>query len=155
MTDTSESAGWLQALTSRVRLGKFVSVGAIGALCDTAVLLVLVEIGGVLEEVGALAGIEVSIVVMFLLNEHWTFPESGKQGFRATLRRLGRSHLVRSGAVIVQFLVFVVIYRLLFLSVSLFGIDMWLVVAKLSGIVLGTVINYIFESLFTWRVQKP
>lgn len=148
-------AGWIRALRSGLRLGKFVSVGAIGAICDTAVLLVLVEGFGVLEEVAALAGIEASILLMFVLNERWTFPDSGRRSGGAVLRRLGRSHLVRSGGVVVQFALFVAVYRLLFVPVQVAGVDAWLVVAKLAGIAVGTLLNYVFESLFTWRVQQP
>ena len=144
---------WLRALMSWARIRKFVSVGVIGAVLDTAVLLVLVEAFGVLEEVAVLAGIEASILFMFLLNEYWTFSESGEQGRRASLNRLGRSHVVRFGGVVVQFAVFVAIYRSLFVPATVAGLDAWLLVAKLVGILIGTVVNYVFESLFTWRVH--
>ncbi|MFC6721354.1 GtrA family protein [Halobacteriaceae archaeon SHR40] len=148
------TARWLQALQSRVRLGKFVSVGAVGAVFDTTVLLVLSQFLGVLEEIAVLAGIETSILVMFALNEYWTYPDSGEQGRIATLRRLVRSHLVRSGGITVQFAVFVLIYRVLFAPVTLFGLDLWLLVAKGAGILFGMSVNYVFETLFTWRVQQ-
>jgi putative flippase GtrA len=155
MTDESgRRARWLQALQSRVRLGKFVSVGVVGAVFDTTVLVVLSQFLGVLEEIAVIAGIEASILVMFAINEHWTYPDSGQQGRIATLRRLVRSHFVRSGGIIVQFTVFVVIYRLLFTPVTLFDIDLWLLVAKGAGILFGMSVNYVFETLFTWRVQQ-
>ena len=147
-------ARWGAALASGRQLGKFVSVGAIGAACDATVLLVLVEGFGVLEEVAALAGIEVAILVMFTLNEGWTFRDSGEGGWRARGRRLGRSHAVRATGSLVQFVVFVVVYRLLFTSLTVAGIDAWLLVAKGSGIALGMCVNYVFETLFTWRVQS-
>jgi putative flippase GtrA len=146
---------WLRALMSWARIRKFVSVGVIGAVLDTAVLLLLVEGFGVLEEAAVLAGIEASILFMFLLNEYWTFSENGEQGRRASLNRLGRSHVVRFGGVVVQFAVFVAIYRSLFVPATVAGLDAWLLVAKLVGILIGTVVNYVFESLFTWRVQTP
>jgi putative flippase GtrA len=146
---------WLRALMSWTRIRKFVSVGVIGAVLDTAVLLLLVEAFGILEEAAVLAGIEASILFMFLLNEYWTFRESGEQGRQASLSRLGRSHMVRFGGVVVQFAVFVAIYRSLFVPATLFGLDAWLLFAKLVGILIGTVVNYVFESLFTWRVHAP
>lgn len=145
---------WVRALTSGIRFGKFVSVGAVGAVFDLAVTVLLVELFGVLEEVGVLVGIEVSILVMFALNEHWTFPDAGGEGMRALLGRLGRSHLVRSGAVLVQLVVFVVIYRLFFVSLTVAGVDIWVLVGKGAGIALGTVLNYVLESLFTWQIQS-
>jgi len=141
-------------LASWARFGKFASVGVIGAACDTTTLLILVEVFGVLEELATIVGIEVAILVMFLLNEHWTFSEANGNDEGGFLRRLARSHLVRSGGSIVQFCVFVVIYRLLFVSVSVAGVDGWLLVAKLTGIGVGMLINYTFESLFTWRIQR-
>jgi len=155
MTDGTGRVRELAAeLTSLVRFGKFASVGVVGAVCDTTTLLVLVEGFGVLEEVATLVGIEVAIVVMFLLNEHWTFSTEKADGFRAKGRRLGRSHLVRAGGSTVQFLTFVLLYRVLFVSVTFAGVELWLLVAKLGGIGLGMVVNYVFESLFTWQVQQ-
>jgi putative flippase GtrA len=152
--DTGTPVPWYHALLSRARIGKFVSVGALGATADTVVLVILAEGFGLLEEAAVLAGIETSILLMFTLNEYWTFPEVGQHGHRALLRRLGRSHMVRSGAVVVQFLIFVVLYRFFFVSIRAVGIDLWLVAAKLGGIGIAFVLNYIMESLFTWRVQQ-
>lgn len=156
MTDslTTRARELFGQIASWARFGKFASVGVIGAACDTTTLLVLVEVFGVLEELATIVGIEVAIIVMFLLNEFWTFSEAGDGESRSFLGRLARSHLVRSGGSLVQFCVFVVIYRLLFVPVTVAGIDGWLLVAKLSGIGLGMVLNYTFESLFTWRIQR-
>jgi putative flippase GtrA len=155
---TDGSAGQLRELAadlaSWARFGKFASVGVFGAVCDTTTLLILVEVFGVLEEVATIVGIEVAIVVMFLLNEHWTFSEDNVGGIRAKGRRLVRSHLVRAGGSTVQFLTFVLIYRLLFVSVTVAGIELWLLVAKFTGVGLGMVVNYTFESLFTWQIQQ-
>lgn len=40
------------------------------------------------------------------------------------------------------------------MPVTLAGLDVWLLVAKGGGILLGTVLNYVFETLFTWRAQS-
>jgi putative flippase GtrA len=128
-------------------------VGVVGAVCDTAVLLVLVEVVGVLEEIAVLIGIETAIVVMFLINDNWTFASEGKRDRRLWLGRFVRSHAVRSGGSLTQFVVFVTLYRLFFVSLQLFGIDAWLLVAKGSGIAVGMLVNYVFESLFTWQVH--
>lgn len=145
--------GRLGALTSSTRFGKFVSVGAIGAAFDTAVLVFLVEVVGLLEELALLVGIETAIVVMFLLNDRWTFATEGGSDRQSVLSRLGKSHAVRAGGIVTQFLVFVLVYRVLFVSVPVFGLDGWLLVAKGGGIIAGLLVNYVFESLFTWRVH--
>ena len=150
---SDDTRGFLTALNSRLRFGKFVSVGIVGAVCDTAVLVFLVEVVGLLEEVAVLVGIETAIVIMFLINDSWTFAGHGQQDRRSWFGRLARSHAVRSGGVVTQFLTFVTIYRVLFVSLTVFGIDAWLLVAKGTGIALGMFVNYVFESLFTWQVH--
>ena len=143
----------LHTLLSGVRFGKFVSVGVIGAIFDTTVLLVLSEGFGVVPELATLAGIETAILVMFLINDNWTFAHEGRAGRAQFLKRLARSHAVRAVGSLTQFVVFVVVYRLLFVEVSLVGIDVWILVAKGSGIAIGMMVNYVFESLFTWQVH--
>jgi putative flippase GtrA len=143
----------LDALRSRVRFGKFVSVGAVGAACDTAVLVVLTEVFGVLPEIATLVGIETAILVMFAINEHWTFAGEGREDRRSLLGRLGRSHGVRAAGSATQFVVFVLVFRGIPVSLPVAGIDAWLVVAKGAGIGVGMVVNYVCESLFTWQVH--
>ena len=141
------------ALRSRIRFGKFVSVGAAGAACDTTVLVVLTEAFGILPEIATLVGIETAILVMFAINEHWTFAGEGRRDRRSLAGRVARSHGVRAAGSLTQFLVFVLVFRGVPVSLSLAGIDAWLVVAKATGIAVGMVINYVFESLFTWQVH--
>ena len=141
------------ALRSRVRFGKFVSVGLVGAVCDTTVLVTLTQLG-VLPEVATLVGIETAILVMFAINENWTFAEHGAGDGRSLLGRLARSHGVRAAGSLTQFVVFVAIFRGFSLTVLLAGVNLWLLVAKGGGIAVGMVVNYIFESLFTWRVHR-
>ena len=168
----SDGPSRLEALSSGVRFSRFVSVGAVGATVDTLVLVTLAEGLGVLPELATLAGIETAILVMFAINDRWTFAEEGAPGRRPLLARLKRSHLVRAAGSLTQFGVFVLVYRVLFVPVtlgdlggwawlvgllgstagSLAGLDVWLLVAKGTGIGIGMIVNYVFESLFTWRV---
>jgi putative flippase GtrA len=143
-----------EALRSRVRFGKFVSVGVVGAVCDTTVLVVLTEVFGVLPELATLAGIETAILVMFAVNERWTFAGQGRGDARSLFRRALRSHGVRAAGSTTQFLVFVALFRGLSVTVTLQGLDVWLLVAKAGGIGVGMVVNYVFESLFTWQVHR-
>jgi putative flippase GtrA len=150
-------------LVSGTRFGKFVSVGAVGAVFDLTVstlLLVWVGIGALALPGGAavppsvlakLVGAEVAIVVMFFINEHWTFAEEATGGALPTLRRLLKSNLVRSGGVAVQFLV---VRSLGGLDVTLtaFGVDLWQLVPLPIAIVVSMLLNYVLESLVTWRV---
>ena len=145
------STGRVEALLSGVRFGKFVSVGAVGAVFDLTVSTLLILQFGLAGEVAKVAGAEVPIVVMFFINEHWTFAEEATGGALPTLRRLLKSNLVRSGGVAVQFLV---VRSLGGLDVTLtaFGVDLWQLVPLPIAIGVSMLLNYVLESLVTWRV---
>ena len=155
----------LGAALSIARFGRFVSVGVVGTVCDLLVLLLLSQTGiaaalaatlgvpSAAPEIAKVAGIETAVVVMFLLNERWTFDDVGAAGGRAFRRRLGKSHLARTAGIVVQLAVFSVAYRLFYVDVSFQSVDLWLLVASGCGIAAGTGANFITESLFTWRVQ--
>ena len=162
---SSDSLGELSSLVSGVRFGQFVSVGAVGAVVDTTVFVTLAEVVGLLPEFATVVGIETAIVVMFLVNDRWTFADQGRGGRAAFGRRLLRSHAVRAVGATTQFVVFVLVFRgsvaaLTGASVApaveyhVFGVNLWLLAAKGTGIALGMVVNYVFESLFTWRVHR-
>jgi putative flippase GtrA len=156
----------LARVVSGVRFGKFASVGVVGAIFDNTTLLVLTVSGvaaaaaaglgipGYGPELAKFAGIEVAIFVMFLLNEHWTFAEHGAPGSRPFLRRLATSNVVRIGGITVQLVVFSLVYRFLHVDLSVFGVDAWLLVASACGIGAGMTVNFVAESLVTWRVHE-
>ena len=148
------SGNRIDALRSRARFGQFVSVGVVGALCDTTVLVVLTEVFGVLPEIATIIGIETAILVMFAINENWTFADEGRAGRRSLLGRLLKSHTVRAAGSTTQFVVFVAIFRGVPVTLNVVGVDAWLVVAKGCGIGVGMLVNYVAESLFTWRVAN-
>ena len=133
------------------RFGQFVSVGVVGAAFDLTVSTGLRELG-VYPELAVFVGIEVAVVVMFLLNDKWTFAGQGVAGLAAMLRRLLRSNLVRAGGILVQLGTFRLLYRVPDVQLTLASVDAWFVVAKVGGIGAGMVVNYVAESLFTWRV---
>ncbi|MEF8852984.1 MAG: GtrA family protein [Haloarculaceae archaeon] len=142
------------SLLSGARFGKFLSVGVVGAISDNTVLTVLRLGLGVPELWAKAAGIETAIVVMFLVNEHWTFADEGRRGWRALGKRLGKSHLVRSGGSTVQFAVYWFLTQRLDLVVVVFDTDLWFLLASLIAIGVAVSVNYVFESLFTWQVHR-
>ena len=143
----------VDALVSGVRFGKFVSVGAIGAVFDVTTTTALIVGLGVLGEYAKLVGAEVAIVVMFAINERWTFSELGAPGALPTLKRFLRSNLVRSGGLAVQFLI-VRALRQLDVSVPVFGFDLWQLIPIPIAIGASMFLNYVAESLITWRVTR-
>ncbi|MFB6120932.1 MAG: GtrA family protein [Halobacteriaceae archaeon] len=150
-SETSE--GRVGALASRARFGKFVSVGAIGAVFDLSVSTVLSVGLGVPPEYAKLVGAEVAIVVMFAVNERWTFADHGLDGWPNALRRFLKSNLVRSGGLATQFLV-VQFLSGLSVAVVVGGFDLWRVIPFPVAIAASMLLNYVFESLFTWRVHR-
>ena len=145
---------WFDALASGVRLGQFASVGVVGAVFDNLVLTVLQLGTGLPTIVSKAAGIETAILVMFLVNERWTFADEGKPGRRNFLRRLGRSHVVRAGGVTVQLVVFSLLYYGLDVQIVIAGENFWFLGASIISIAVAMIVNYCFECLFTWRIHQ-
>ena len=143
-----------ESLVSGVRFGQFLSVGVVGAISDNAMLAVLGLAFGVPDLPAKAAGIETAILVMFLVNEHWTFSEDGEVGLRPFLRRLAKSHLVRTGGVSVQLAVYWVLTQQLTVELVVAGRDLWFIAASPIAIAAAMSVNYVFESLFTWQVHR-
>ncbi|MFB6252656.1 MAG: GtrA family protein [Halobellus sp.] len=141
------------ALLSGVRFGKFVSVGAVGAVFDVTTTTALIVGLGVLGEYAKLVGAEVAIIVMFAINERWTFSELGDSGVTPTLGRFVRSNVVRSGGLAVQFLI-VRAFRQVELTLPFLGIDLWQLIPIPIAIGASVLLNYVAESLLTWRVTS-
>ena len=155
MSDRSELFGErADSLLSGVRFGKFVSVGVVGAISDNIVLTLLKLGFGVPELWAKAAGIETAIVVMFLVNEHWTFADEGVDGRLAFGKRLLKSHLVRSGGVTVQLVIYWFLTQRLDVTLVVLETDWWFLVASPIAIGVAMFVNYVFESLFTWQVHQ-
>jgi putative flippase GtrA len=132
----------LGAMASGLRMGQFVSVGVIGALVDSVVLIGLVEGLSLAPTVAKVGSWEAAVVVIFALNERWTFSEWGQAGLRSLGRRFLTSNVIRVGGFLVTVAVLGVLVD--------FGV--WYVLANVLGIGAGFVLNYAFETLLTWRV---
>ena len=141
-----------KALLSGVRFGKFVSVGVAGATLETAIVALLTAGFGVYALAAKAVGAEASITLMFLINDRWTFAEEGGDGRRSILGRYVRSHVVRIGGLLVAFGTLAILVELTDVRLLIAGRDFWPTVANLVGIGAGMTVNYVFESLFTWRV---
>ncbi|KAA9400051.1 GtrA family protein [Haloarcula sp. CBA1130] len=142
-----------EALVSGVRFGQFVSVGVVGAISDNSVLAVLGLVFGVSDMWAKAAGVETAILVMFLVNEHWTFAGQGDVGRRSFATRLGKSHLVRSGGVAVQLAVYWLLTQWLTIELVIAGTDLWFIAASPLAIGVAMLVNYVAESVFTWQVH--
>ncbi|MFB6127604.1 MAG: GtrA family protein [Halolamina sp.] len=139
-------------LVHAVRFGQFVSVGAVGAAIETVVVAALTAGLGAGALAAKAVGAELSISTMFLVNDRWTFAGEGAADAAATVRRWGRSHLVRAVGLSVAFAVLTVLTRFTDVTLVVAGADFWPTVANVVGIAGGMVVNYVAESLFTWDV---
>jgi len=151
---TGDRPGIPARLASGPRIGKFLSVGALGAAVDLAVSSGLTVAAVLPPEWAKLVGAECAILLMFLVNDRWTFAAHGADGVPAALGRLVRSNVVRSVGLAVQFLV---VRALVGLDVRLVvaGGDRWPLVTLPIAIGCSVAVNYVAESLFTWRVGRP
>lgn len=135
----------LAALIAPRRAGQFLSVGVLGAIVDMATLTVVVEAGVLGPVLGKLVSAEAAIVVMFVANEEWTFTDHGRSGLSAVGERFLRSNIVRAGGAGVAWAVLAAL-------VEWFAV--WYLLANVAGIAAGAVVNYVAESLVTWRVHR-
>ena len=143
----------LSALVSGLRFGQFLSVGAVGAVLDTIVTLSLKEGLAVHPDLAKFVGAECAIILMFFINEHWTFSDQGESGRFALGRRLLTSNVVRSGGLAVQLITFSFVRRLP-VSIVVLDVELWKILPIFIAIGTAFVVNYVAESLFTWRVHR-
>jgi putative flippase GtrA len=142
----------LDRLVSGVRITQFVSVGAAGATLETVIVALLTTQAAAPPLAAKAVGAEASISLMFLLNDRYTFGEEGATGLAATARRWARSHLVRLGGLAVAFTTLWLLTSRLDVTLAVAGVDLWPTVANAIGIGVGLSLNYVAESVFTWRV---
>ncbi len=133
------------SLVSEKRFSRFLIVGLAGFLIDQTVLTALIEVASAPLEVAKLASAETAIIVMFFVNDRWTFADWGEDSHRSVGSRLVRSNLVRIGGILVATAVLSVLVRVA---------GMPYLAANAVGIGCGFVVNYTFETLFTWRVGR-
>ena len=121
---------------------KFAVVGGSGVIVNMGCFFLLTRCAELDIKVASPIAIEVSILTNFFLNNLWTF--RNRMTHVPFWSRMLRYHLVTGLAGIVN-------YITLLLLANVFGIPD--LVANLIGILLGTLINFFLNSLWTWKVQ--
>lgn len=134
-----------EPLVRVTRVGQFVTTGAVGVTVELLVLVALVELALTGRFVGGVLGKEAAVLVMFALNERWTFADSGHPGLRALVRRFLVSNLARATGNGVA----LAVYTILFLWAGI-----WYLLAALGGIAVGFLFNYLLEGLMTWQSHE-
>ena len=136
------------------RLLKFCAVGGSGVFVNLGVLYVLlVFLPGDWAEwrprIASIAGIAVSILTNFLLNDIWTWADRAKKGRRHWFQRLAKFFLVSSVAALVQFALFIVLFEHVSLR-SLLGERIGGLSSQCIGIICALVINYVANNYWTF-----
>lgn len=142
-----------RAIVDGVRFRRFATVGALGAIVDLSISIPLTMLTSIPPEVAKFIGAEVAIVLMFLVNDRWTFREVPSDGWGHQLRRLIKSNVVRGGGLAIQIIVvFVLVRSGVVLEVA--GTDIWAAVTMPIAIGCGFFANYLGETLLTWRAHR-
>lgn len=140
------------ALLDTWRLGRFVSVGIAGSVVDLSIGAILLFRTSMPPELVKVIGAECAVLLMFVINDRWTYPQHRSTRFRQGIRRLVKSNLVRSGGIAVQVVIVYVLIRLA-ITVEIGSVDLWPIAVMGIAIVCGGVVNYVGETLLTWRVH--
>ncbi|MCZ0940739.1 MAG: GtrA family protein [Caldilineaceae bacterium] len=119
-----------------LRFVKFAVVGALGALTDFSILIILVEVAGVVPVVASGFGFSAAVLQNFLLNRWWTFPESRIQSKRRQILKFALVSVVGLG-------INLVIFEYVDQSLR----NMWIDI--LSSSEMGFRASYIFAKLFS------
>jgi putative flippase GtrA len=123
------------------QLRRFVIVGIVAAMVQTALLWALVDSAGLHYLLGALLAIETTIVLSYVLNNAWTFRASRNTGPVEYLVGLLKTNVVRGTAIPIQIGV-------------LFGFVEWGNVPYLAAnglaIALSGVYRYVLDARWTW-----
>lgn len=122
------------------RFIKFCIVGGTGAVVNWGLTYLLTTLGLFYLASGAIA-IETSLLTNFFLNRSWTFRDRGVKGFEI-MKALGKDHLVRSGGMILNFLI-------LWTLTEYFGL--WYAFSQIIGIGAATLWNFGGNKLWTWE----
>lgn len=91
---------------------------------------------------------------MFLLNDRWTFADEGEGCAASLVRRYVSSHAVRLGGLAVAFAAFYGLTTWTDVRFVVGGANLWPTIANGIGIVAAMTVNFVAESLITWRVYK-
>ncbi|NGM69760.1 GtrA family protein [Natronolimnobius sp. AArcel1] len=135
----------LRALRSRSRFTQFAGVGLVGATVDNVVLFALVELTVLGPVMAKVISWELAIMVIFAINERWTFSSYGEMGVRPLGRRFLRSNAVRFAGFLVTLTVLAILY---------YQFGVWYMAANVIGMGVGFFVNYTCESLYTWEVHQ-
>lgn len=123
------------------QLRKFAAVGTLAAGIQMVLLWFFVEFGGLNYLVAAAISIEITIVLQYVLNNHWTFATMKNVGSTDFLSGLLKTNVVRGTAIPIQL-------GILFALVTWGSIPY--LYANALAILLTGVYRFVFDARWTW-----
>lgn len=109
---------------------------------DNAVLVIIVEAGVLAPVFGAAVSKELAIITNFYFNDRWTFAGHNDKN---RWHRLANSNINRLGGLVISIVILYTLHTYL---------EIWYLFANIAGIGAGFVVNYVSESVITWRVHE-
>jgi dolichol-phosphate mannosyltransferase len=122
------------------RVVRFGAVGGSGVLVNTFFLWFFTDVAGLHYMASSPMAVELSVLSNFLLNDAWTFRESGNASSR--LGRMLRFHATSAGG-------FAINYAFLIGLTELAGLHY--LISNLAGILAAFAWNYTVNVRWTWR----
>ncbi|WP_162458710.1 GtrA family protein [Desulfosarcina ovata] len=118
-------------------------MGVSGLLVNLGLYIILTRMFHFKPAFSSPVAIETSIISNFSLNHLWTFKKRHNE--QRLIKKLTNFHIVAGIAGLSNYAVFL-------LLINYFGL--YDIIANLTGIAFGTLINYFCNSLWTWRETK-
>jgi putative flippase GtrA len=130
----------VEGLATR-QLRRFVAVGTVTAGVQTLLLWVFVDTLALNYLLGAVMGVEITIVLTYVLNNAWTFRSVRNTGPAAFLVGLAKTNVVRGSAIPIQLAVLFVLVEFRQLPYLL---------SNGVAIVLSGVYRFVLDTRWTW-----
>jgi putative flippase GtrA len=121
------------------RFQKFLLVGAVGLAVNQAMLFALHGMASVSERVASPIAIFVSMVVTFLLNEHWTWHD---RGTGKIAHRVMFYFPINSGGLVINYVIFILLVD---------HTELHYLMANLVGAGFAAIWNFSLNHKITWR----
>jgi len=119
---------------------KYCIVGVSGLLVNLGLYIILTRLLHIQPAISSPIAIESSIISNFFLNHLWTF--KNRRSAQGMIKKLANFHIVAGIAGLSNYSVFLLLF-------NYFGL--YDIIANITGIAFGTLINYFCNSLWTWR----
>jgi len=143
MTMISHDSHWLENRPDLVRFLKFGIVGGSGVIVNQFFLWLFTETFGLHYLVSSVLAIFLAMISNFIWNDLWTWRDRGEPGVKAYFVRLLKFCVVSSIAGYIGNL------GVLWILTHFFHIHY--LISNLFGIAVGTVLNYFFNNIWTFK----